>query len=87
MLYLYTRYHDDFESELIVNTNVGGDNCHRGAVLGTILGASLWVDAIPKHWINGFNRANELYAENEGFVAQLWIKYVQASIVMMDAIV
>ena len=34
------RAADDFEAALIANTNVGGDNCHRGAVLGAILGAA-----------------------------------------------
>ncbi|OYY81107.1 MAG: hypothetical protein B7Y34_04815, partial [Methylophilales bacterium 16-45-9] len=48
VLYLAARYHDDIESALIANTNVGGDNCHRGAVLGAILGATLGIDAIPK---------------------------------------
>ena len=34
VLYLAARYPDDFEAALVANTNVGGDNCHRGAVLG-----------------------------------------------------
>ena len=37
VLYLAARYPDDFEAALVANTNVGGDNCHRGAVLGAIL--------------------------------------------------
>lgn len=41
VLYLAARYPDDFEAALIANTNVGGDNCHRGAILGAILGAAL----------------------------------------------
>ena len=34
VLYLAARYSDDFEAALVANTNVGGDNCHRGALLG-----------------------------------------------------
>jgi len=68
VLYLAARYHDDFESALIANTNVGGDNCHRGAVLGAILGASLGVEAIPKRWINGLNAHAELNDEIEKFI-------------------
>jgi ADP-ribosylglycohydrolase len=38
VLYLAYKYHDDFEKALLVNTNAGGDNVHRGSVLGTLLG-------------------------------------------------
>ena len=69
VLYLAARYHDDFESALIANTNVGGDNCHRGAVLGAILGSSLGIEAIPKRWINGLNAHAELNDEIEKFIA------------------
>ena len=44
VLYLAARYPDDFEAALVANTNVGGDNCHRGAVLG-----DFWV----RHWVIG----------------------------------
>jgi ADP-ribosylglycohydrolase len=70
VLYLAARYHDDFESALVANTNVGGDNCHRGAVLGAILGAALGMDAIPKRWIEGLTAHDEIRDEIEGFVAQ-----------------
>lgn len=70
VLYLAARYHDDFEKALIANTNVGGDNCHRGAVLGAILGATLGVGAIPKRWINGLTSHDELNGEIELFISQ-----------------
>ena len=70
VLYLAVRYYDDFESALIANTNVGGDNCHRGAVLGAILGASLGLNAIPKRWIDGLNARIELNSEIELFISQ-----------------
>lgn len=69
VLYLEARYHDDIESALIANTNVGGDNCHRGAVLGAILGASLGVEAIPTRWIKGLTAHAQLNDEIEQFVA------------------
>lgn len=68
VLYLAARYYDDFESALISNTNVGGDNCHRGAVLGAILGATLGVSAIPTRWIDGLTAHDELNNEIEQFV-------------------
>ena len=38
LLYLAWKYSDDPQQALIANANLGGDNCHRGAVLGIILG-------------------------------------------------
>lgn len=69
VLYLAARYHDDFERALIANTNVGGDNCHRGAVLGAILGASMGKAAIPKRWLAGLTAHDELNEEIEQFVS------------------
>jgi len=39
-LYLAWKYHDDFAAGVIANAMVGGDNCHRGAVVGSLLGAA-----------------------------------------------
>ncbi len=38
MLYLAAKYQPSVESALVANTNVGGENAHRGAVLGSIVG-------------------------------------------------
>lgn len=38
VLYLLYRYYEMPEQALRVNTNLGGDNVHRGAVLGVLLG-------------------------------------------------
>lgn len=70
VLYLAARYHNDFESALIANTNVGGDNCHRGAILGAILGATLGIDAIPKRWLSGLTAHGQLHDEIELFIRQ-----------------
>jgi hypothetical protein len=40
VLYLAYKYHDNLERALLVNTNAGGDNVHRGSVLGTLVGLS-----------------------------------------------
>ena len=39
-LYLVWKYHNDFTAGIVANAMVGGDNCHRGAVVGSILGAA-----------------------------------------------
>jgi ADP-ribosylglycohydrolase len=38
-LYLAWKYADDVSAALQANAEVGGDNCHRGAVVGALLGA------------------------------------------------
>jgi ADP-ribosylglycohydrolase len=38
LLFLAYKYIDQAEQALIVNTNLGGDNVHRGIVMGIILG-------------------------------------------------
>jgi len=38
ILYLLYKYWDQPEAALLANTNLGGDNVHRGAVLGVLLG-------------------------------------------------
>ena len=42
-LYLVWKYHRDFSAGIIANAMVGGDSCHRGAVVGSILGATCGV--------------------------------------------
>jgi ADP-ribosyl-[dinitrogen reductase] hydrolase len=70
LLYLAARYPDDFEAALVANTNVGGDNCHRGAVLGAMLGAALGYRAIPERWIRGLRSRHELEEEIESFIVR-----------------
>jgi ADP-ribosyl-[dinitrogen reductase] hydrolase len=42
-LYLDWKYHRDFTAGIIANAMVGGDNCHRGSVVGSLLGAACGV--------------------------------------------
>ena len=41
VLYLAYKYHASFMNGLIANTNLGGDNVHRGSVLGVILSLAI----------------------------------------------
>ena len=50
-LYLAWKYADDLESALIANTNLGGDNCHRGIVVGALVGAG--GSPVPERWERG----------------------------------
>jgi len=38
LLYLAGKYQHSAESAMLVNTNLGGENAHRGSVLGAIVG-------------------------------------------------
>jgi ADP-ribosylglycohydrolase len=49
-LFLAWKYSNNLESALIANTNLGGDNCHRGIVIGALVGAS--GAAVPERWKN-----------------------------------
>ncbi len=46
-LYLAWKYHDDFDAGITANAMCGGDNCHRGAVVGSLLGAA---NGVPEKW-------------------------------------
>jgi ADP-ribosylglycohydrolase len=47
-LFLAWKYADDLESALVANTNLGGDNCHRGIVVGALVGAG--GAEVPPRW-------------------------------------
>jgi len=49
-LYLSWKYAEDFSAGVIANTHCGGDNCHRGAVVGALLGL---VNPLPETWMAG----------------------------------
>ena len=53
VVYLALKYHRDPETALIVNTNLGGDNASRGAVLGALLGAANGMAGFPRRWVDG----------------------------------
>ena len=62
-LYLAWKYAEDFEAGIIANTNLGGDNCHRGAVLGALLGAAAGMSRIPAKFCKGLHDAAVLRRE------------------------
>jgi ADP-ribosylglycohydrolase len=53
VLHLARKYAGRPEEGLVANTMVGGDNCHRGAVLGALLGAGCGVAGWPERWRQG----------------------------------
>ena len=53
VLYLALKYHDQPERALKANTHLGGDNAHRGAILGALLGAEHGPFGFPDRWLTG----------------------------------
>ncbi len=56
-LYLAWKYHDDFSAGVIANARCGGDNAHRGAVVGSLLAAA---NGIPEPWLDGLQAMERL---------------------------
>lgn len=64
-LFLARKYAHAPVDALIENTMVGGDNCHRGAVLGALLGFSSRTDPWPQNWsASGTTQIDEFFADN-----------------------
>jgi ADP-ribosyl-[dinitrogen reductase] hydrolase len=66
LLYLAQNHRVDVSATLLANANAGGDNVHRGMVLGLIVGAAN--DDLPDHLIQGLTARDELKDEIETFV-------------------
>jgi ADP-ribosylglycohydrolase len=49
-LYLAWKYADDFSAGVCANAQVGGDSCHRGSVVGALLGLA---NGVPAKWSSG----------------------------------
>lgn len=72
ILYLGAKYSQyGIIKGLLANANVGGDNCHRGAALGALLGAALGYKSIDPVWINGLVDEPVLSVEINKFIACL----------------
>jgi ADP-ribosyl-[dinitrogen reductase] hydrolase len=50
-LFLVSKYGQDARGALISNSMLGGDNCHRGVVVGALCGALAGEDGLPPGWI------------------------------------
>ena len=67
LILYFARKHDfDMRASLLANANVGGDNVHRGMILGMLVGAAN--EAIPEDLIRGLVAREALRREIEMFV-------------------
>jgi hypothetical protein len=59
-LFIALKHFDSFEAAIQANTNLGGDNCHRGAAIGMLLGLAHGKEFIPQRWLFGLHRNRDL---------------------------
>jgi ADP-ribosyl-[dinitrogen reductase] hydrolase len=64
-IYLAAKYHDSPREGLIANTMLGGDNVHRCAILGALLGAANGEEAWPPEWREGLLRLPPLLSRDQ----------------------
>ncbi|CAB1078122.1 hypothetical protein D1AOALGA4SA_5887 [Olavius algarvensis Delta 1 endosymbiont] len=65
LLYFAQNHQVDVEATLLANANAGGDNVHRGMVLGLVVGAAN--DELPQHLKTGLTAFDELQGEIDDF--------------------
>ncbi|MDX6766990.1 MAG: ADP-ribosylglycohydrolase family protein [Candidatus Methylacidiphilales bacterium] len=54
-LFLACKYENDPRGAIMANTRLGGDNCHRGVVVGALTGARSGKEGLPPEWITGLH--------------------------------
>ncbi len=65
LLFLARNHQVDVEASLLANANAGGDNVHRGMVLGLVVGSAN--DKLPDHLKQGLTAFNELQDEIDAY--------------------
>eukprot|EP00958_Prasinococcus_capsulatus_P012596 scaffold1265_cov366-Prasinococcus_capsulatus_cf.AAC.9 len=65
------KYDGRFEEGLLANANCGGENVHRGIVLGAMLGASVGEKAIEGRWKDGLKDHEDIRQEIDAFAIAL----------------
>lgn len=58
--YLSSLFHDDFESAVLHAVNGGGQNQVRAMLTGALTGAQVGMSGIPKRFLEGLEKADEL---------------------------
>eukprot|EP00439_Symbiodinium_sp_Y106_P060364 s48_g8.t3 len=69
MMHFLFRYGKSYEELLLAQTNVGGENVHRGALLGALAGAAAGFRGLPSTWCSGLADVKVIEAEVESFVS------------------
>merc|ERR1719350_733260 len=70
LLFMAVKYDDKIEECLLANANTGGENVHRGLVLGALVGAACGSEAIPEKLKTGLVFHDEIKKEIDAFIAK-----------------
>jgi len=65
------KYSTEFERGLLANANTGGENVHRGEVLGALLGAEVGENGIPEKLKTELKDYVSILKEIEAFKAAI----------------
>ena len=66
--YTLSSRKNDAWTGLLANANVGGENVHRGSVLGAVLGARAGVENMPAKLFDGLHDKDAIASEIDAFV-------------------
>lgn len=80
LIHFAAKYGNDFEEALLANANCGGENVHRGNVLGAVLGAYHGESKIPNHLKQGLHDAEAIGAEIEAFKQVVAAAYLERGV-------
>lgn len=69
-MYLAYKYNHDPATALLKNTNLGGENCHRGSVLGSIVGLCSPNTADAQKLTNQLKNIDAIEKEISNFLAK-----------------
>ncbi len=64
-LFIALKYAADFEQAVAVNARLGGDACHRGSLVGMLLGAVHGCEGIPARLVKGLVNHKEIDAAGD----------------------
>lgn len=68
-LFIALKYAGDFEKALAVNARLGGDTCHRGSLVGMLLGAMHGCEGIPAGLVGGLVNRDAIDAAGDSLWA------------------
>jgi len=69
--YLSARFHNDFESAVLHAVNGGGQNQVRAILAGTLTGAQVGLSGIPKRFLEGLEKTDDLQYLAETLASQV----------------
>jgi len=60
VVHLIARYEQDLKEALVQAMMAGGDSAGRGLMVGMVLGAHLGDKGLPKEWVSGLKKGNDI---------------------------